>query len=130
MHPATRQTVDDRMHYVHQEGRTVFKFAVTKMSEVSLSIMNRNSLTAEDLKLFIPHQANQRIIDATAERMNLPEEKVFSNIERYANTTAATIPIAIYEAQQQGRLEAGDLTLLAAVGGGLTWGAALFRWGY
>ena len=130
LHPATRETVDDRLHYVHQDGRTVFKFAVRKMSEVSLSLMNRNNLTAEDLKLFIPHQANQRIIDATAERMNLPAEKVFSNIERYANTTAATIPIAISEAKQQGRLETGDLTLLAAVGGGLTWGAALIRWCY
>ncbi len=128
LHPASNESVDARMHYVRQEGRTVFKFAVTKMSEVSLNLMQRNGLKGEDLKLFIPHQANQRIIDATGARLNLPPEKVFSNIERYANTTAATIPIAISEVSQNGKLNRGDLVLLAAVGGGLTWGAALFKW--
>ena len=98
------------------------------MSEVSLNLMQRNGLKGEDLKLFIPHQANQRIIDATGARLNLPPEKVFSNIDRYANTTAATIPIAISEVSQNGKLNRGDLVLLAAVGGGLTWGAALFKW--
>ena len=128
LNPATRASVDNRLHYVRQEGRTVFKFAVTKMSEVSLSLMKRNEISGDDLKLFIPHQANQRIIDATGDRMKLPAEKVFSNIENYANTTAATIPIALSEANAQGRLDKGDLILLAAVGGGLTWGAALFKW--
>ena len=99
------------------------------MAEVSAGLIERNGITGADLKLFVPHQANKRIIDAAAERMNLPPEKVMVNIDRYANTTAATIPIALSEAVDQGRLERGDLVLMTGVGGGLTWGSALFRWG-
>ena len=129
LHPPSHETVDKRMHYIRQEGRTVFRFAVKKMAEVSASLLARNGLTGADLKLFVPHQANKRIIDAAAERLALPAEKVMINIDRYANTTAATIPIALAEAVEQGRLERGDLVLMTGVGGGLTWGSALFRWG-
>ena len=128
LHPATHESVDQRLHYVYQEGRTVFKFAVVKMAEVSVSLLERNGLTGSDLKLFVPHQANLRIIEASANRMNLRPEQVVVNIDRCANTTAATIPIALSEVCDEGRLESGDLVLMAAVGGGLTWGAALFRW--
>ena len=106
--PATRgRTVEARQHYLHQEGRAVFRFAIQRMAEVSLSLLERNGLTPKDLKLFVPHQANQRIIAATAERMGLEEERVLSNIERYANTTAGTVPIALSEAAEEGRLAAG-----------------------
>ena len=128
LHPASHETVDRRLHYIRQEGRTVFKFAVLKMAESSNELLERNGLTGEDLSLFIPHQANMRIITATAERMNLPPEKVAINIDRYGNTTAGTIPIALSEAHKEGRLDGGDLLLMTAVGGGLTWGSALFRW--
>ncbi|MBN62690.1 MAG: 3-oxoacyl-ACP synthase [Gemmatimonadetes bacterium] len=128
--PATHQTVDAREHYVRQEGATVFKFAVSKMAEVSVSLIERNGLTGTDLKLFVPHQANKRIIDAAAERMDLPKDRVVLNIDRCANTTAATIPIALSEADDDGRLQSGDLLLMTGVGGGLTWGSALFRWGH
>jgi len=126
--PASHETVDQRLHYIRQEGRTVFKFAVVKMAEVSLSLLARNGLKGEDLALFVPHQANLRIIEATAERMGLPREKVMVNIDRYANTTGGTIPIALSEACELGRLKKGDLLLMTAVGGGMTWGSALFRW--
>jgi 3-oxoacyl-[acyl-carrier-protein] synthase III len=128
LNPATHETVDQRLHYIRQEGRSVFKFAVTRMTEVSQSLLQRNGLSVEDLKLFVPHQANMRIISATAQRLGLPLEKVMVNIERYANTTAGTVPIALSEAHKQGRLERGDWLLLTGVGGGLTWGSALFRW--
>jgi len=128
LHPSSHASVDQRLHYIRQEGRTVFKFAVVKMSEVSLSLLQRNGLKSDDLKLFVPHQANLRIIKATAERLGLPPEKVMVNIDRYANTTGGTIPIALSEACDQGRLQRGDLLLMTAVGGGLTWGSALFRW--
>lgn len=129
LYPPSHETVDGGLHYIRQEGRTVFRFAVEKMAEVSASLLERNGLTGDDLRLFVPHQANKRIIDAAAERMGLPPEKVMINIDRYANTTAATIPIALAEAADQGRLERGDLVLISGVGGGLTWGSALFRWG-
>ena len=129
LHPATRETVEARDHYLHQEGRAVFRFAIQRMAEVSLSLLERNGLTPKDLKLFVPHQANQRIITATAERMGLEEERVLSNIERYANTTAGTVPIALSEAAEEGRLEPGDLVQMTAVGAGLTWGSVLMRWG-
>jgi 3-oxoacyl-[acyl-carrier-protein] synthase-3 len=128
LHPASHETVDKRLHYVYQEGRSVFKFAVGKMAEASANLLEKNGLSGEDLKLFVPHQANLRIIDAAAQRMKLPPEKVMINIDRYANTTAATIPIALSEACEQGRLEPGDLMMMAGVGGGYTWGSALFRW--
>lgn len=128
LHPASHETVDERLHYIRQEGRTVFKFAVTKMTEVSLSLLKRNGLSGDDIKLFVPHQANMRIISATAQRLGLPPEKVMVNIDRYANTTAGTVPIALSEAHKEGRLQPGDLVLMTAVGGGLTWGSALFRW--
>ena len=128
LHPATRETVEARDHYLHQEGRAVFRFAIQRMAEVSLSLLARNGLTPNDLKLFVPHQANQRIITATAERMGLEEERVLSNIERYANTTAGTVPIALSEAAEEGRLEPGDLVQMTAVGAGLTWGSVLMRW--
>jgi 3-oxoacyl-[acyl-carrier-protein] synthase-3 len=129
LHPASHETVDGREHYIRQEGAAVFKFAVVKMAEVSASLIERNGITGADLKLFVPHQANKRIIDAAAKRMGLSPEKVMINIDRCANTTAATIPIALSEAVDQGRLERGDLVLMTGVGGGLTWGSVLFRWG-
>jgi 3-oxoacyl-[acyl-carrier-protein] synthase-3 len=128
LHPASHETVDQRLHYIRQEGRVVFKFAVVRMAEVSLSLLGRNGLKGEDVALFVPHQANLRIIEATAERMRLPREKVMVNIDRYANTTGGTIPIALSEACEQGRLRRGELLLMTAVGGGMTWGSALFRW--
>jgi 3-oxoacyl-[acyl-carrier-protein] synthase-3 len=127
--PASAETVAARQHYLHQEGRAVYKFAVQRMAEVSLSLLKRNGLSPADLTLFVPHQANQRIISATAERMGLEEHQVLSNIERYANTTAGTVPIALSEAVETGRVATGDLVQLTAVGGGLTWGSALLRWG-
>jgi 3-oxoacyl-[acyl-carrier-protein] synthase-3 len=129
LHPATHETVDNRLHYVRQDGRAVFKFAVVKMAEVSASLLERNGLTGRDLALFVPHQANRRIIDAAAERMQLPADRIMINIDRFANTTAATIPIALSQACDEGRLSAGDLLLMTGVGAGLTWGSALFRWG-
>ena len=128
LHPATHDSIDERLHYVQQEGKTVFKFAVVKMAEVSASLLEKNNLTGDDLQLFVPHQANLRIITAAAERLNLPSEKVAINIKRCANTSAGTIPIALSEAHKQGRLNSGDLVLMAAVGGGLTWGSVLWRW--
>lgn len=128
LRPASRETVEQRLHYVQQDGRSVFKFAVARMAEVSVSLLVRNGLTAADLKLFVPHQANRRIIEAAAQRMNLPAEKVMMNIDRYANTTAGTIPIALAEACEQKRLQPGDLVLLTGVGGGYTWGSVLLRW--
>tara|TARA_B110000438_G_scaffold288170_1_gene321299 strand:- start:379 stop:963 length:585 start_codon:yes stop_codon:yes gene_type:complete len=128
-HPPSHETVERGLHYIRQEGSVVFKFAVVKMAEVSVSLIERNGFTGADLKLFVPHQANRRIIDAAAQRMGLAPEKVMINIDRCANTTAATIPIALSEAVNEGRLQAGDLLLMTGVGGGLTWGSVLFRWG-
>ncbi|MFH1569739.1 MAG: beta-ketoacyl-ACP synthase III [Gemmatimonadota bacterium] len=128
LNPASHDTVDQRLHYVRQEGRSVFKLAVQNMAEVSLSLLQRNGFSAANLKLFVPHQANLRIITATAERMGLSMDQVMVNIEKYANTTAGTVPIALSEACELGRLQRGDLVQLTAVGGGLTWGSALLRW--
>ena len=128
-HPTSKDTVDKRMHFVHQDGKPIFKFAVKNMADVSKQILDQNKLTGNDLKLFIPHQANRRIIDAAAKRCGLSEDKVFINIHKYGNTTAGTIPIALNEAAESGRLEHGDLLLLAAFGGGFTWGSMLIRWG-
>jgi 3-oxoacyl-[acyl-carrier-protein] synthase-3 len=128
LHPSTAETVANKMHFVHQAGGAVFKVAVRKMAEVSEAVLARNSLTAADLDCFIPHQANQRIILATAERLGMPEEKVIINIGEYGNTTAGTIPIAMHTALEQKRLKKGDTVLLASFGGGYTIGATLLRW--
>lgn len=128
--PASAETVEKKMHYVHQEGAQVFKYAVLKMYEVCTGLLARNGLTSADLDLLIPHQANRRIIQATAERLGLPMEKVMMNIGQYGNTTAGTIPLATRDAIQQGRLRKGDLVMFAAVGAGYTVGASLWRWGF
>ena len=128
LNPASKASVEDRLHYIRQDGKAVYKFAVLKMAEVSNNILERNGFTVDSLALFVPHQANLRIITATAERMGLSMEKVMVNIDRYANTTAGTVPIALSEAAEQGRIRPGDLVQLTAVGGGLTWGSALLRW--
>jgi 3-oxoacyl-[acyl-carrier-protein] synthase-3 len=130
LHPSTHETVDKKMHFVHQDGAAVFKFAVRKMSEACVDILKRNHLTGDDIDLMIPHQANLRIINATAERLKLPPEKVVINIERYGNTTGATIPLAMHTAIEEGRLKKGDLVLLAAVGAGFTVGTTLLRWAF
>jgi 3-oxoacyl-[acyl-carrier-protein] synthase III len=128
--PASAETVEKKMHYVHQEGAQVFKYAVLKMQEVCTALLARNGLTPADLDLLIPHQANRRIIHATAERLGLPMEKVMMNIDRYGNTTAGTIPLATRDAITEGRLRKGDLVMFAAVGAGYTVGASLWRWGF
>jgi 3-oxoacyl-[acyl-carrier-protein] synthase-3 len=128
LHPATHETVDKKMHFVHQDGGAVFKYAVRKMGEVCEKLLARNGFTADDIDCFIPHQANQRIIQATAERVGLKPERVIINIDRYGNTTAGTIPLAMQTAREEGRLKKGDLVLLASVGAGFTVGATLLRW--
>jgi 3-oxoacyl-[acyl-carrier-protein] synthase III len=126
--PATLTTVENRDHFVKQEGKTVFKFAVTNMAEVSAEIMEKNNLTSEDVDWLVPHQANLRIIDATAERMGLSKEKVMINIQKYGNTTAATLPLCLWDWENQ--LKKGDNIILSAFGGGFTWGAVYLKWAY
>ena len=126
--PATRETVDARMHFAKMKGAEVFKVAVRMFSECTARILERNGFTAKDVNLFIPHQANLRIIEAAARRVNLPMERVFVNVDRYGNTGAASVYVALEEAVSSGRLKRGDLVLLAAFGGGFAWGAALMRW--
>ena len=126
--PASEETVKNREHYAYQEGQAVFKFAVVGMADVSYELMQRNNLSSEDIAWLVPHQANKRIIDATANRMGLAEEKVMMNIERYGNTTAATIPLCLWDYRKQ--LNKGDNIVLAAFGGGFTWGATLVKWAY
>src|SRR5215469_8031783 len=128
LHPSTQETVEKKMHFVHQDGQAVFKYAVRKMGEVCETLLSRNGITAADIDCFIPHQANQRIIRATADRLGLKPERVIINIDRYGNTTAGTIPLAMQTAREQGRLKKGDLVLLASVGAGFTVGATLLRW--
>jgi 3-oxoacyl-[acyl-carrier-protein] synthase-3 len=130
LNPASHETVDQKMHYVHQDGGAVFKYAVRKMADVCERILERNGLKGSDIDAFIPHQANQRIIMATAERLTMKPENVIINIDRYGNTTAATIPLAMDTARQEGKLKKGDLVLLASVGAGFTVGATLLRWAY
>ena len=127
--PASHQTVDDRLHYVKQDGQTVFKFAVRNTGEICERLLKRNNLTGEDLALFVSHQANKRIIMSAADRIGMPEEKVIINIDMYGNTTAATIPLALNTAVESGRLKKGDLILLTSVGAGFTVGSVLVRWG-
>ena len=128
LHPATAETVAAKLHYVHQAGGAVFKIAVRKMAELSEAVLARNELKACELDLFIPHQANERIITATAERLELPVEKIVINIGEFGNTTCGTIPLAMNTALEQGRLKKGDKLLLAAFGGGFTVGATLLQW--
>jgi len=124
--PASQETIDKRLHYVHQEGQQVFKFAVTNMAEVSAQIMERNNLTSDDVHWLVPHQANLRIIDATAKRMGLDPSKVLINIERYGNTTNGTLPLLLWDYQD--KLKKGDNLIFAAFGGGFTWGAVYLKW--
>ena len=128
--PASQETVAKRLHYVKQEGQQVFKFAVRKMSELAEALLQKHGIAASDISLLIPHQANKRIITATAERLGLPCEKVVLNIDKYGNTTAATVPLATRDAIRSGRLKKGDLVLFAAVGAGYTAGVSLWRWSF
>ena len=128
LNPPTHTTVDQGMHYIYQEGRAVFKHAVERMAEVSTEIMERNDLTASDVRYLVPHQANRRIIEATARRMELPMDKVMLNIDRYGNTTAATIPLCLYDWEDD--LQRSDYLVLSTFGGGFTWGAGLLKWAY
>jgi 3-oxoacyl-[acyl-carrier-protein] synthase-3 len=128
--PSSHDTIDQRLHYVKQDGQTVFKFAVRKTEEVARRLLDRNGLTSGDIDLFVSHQANRRIIQSATEKLGLPPEKVIINIERFGNTTAATIPLALDDALCAGRLKKGQLVLLASVGAGFTVGAVLLRWGF
>jgi 3-oxoacyl-[acyl-carrier-protein] synthase-3 len=128
--PPSHETVDKKQHYVHQDGQAVFRYAVKKMAEVSEKILTRNGLTGKDIDVFIPHQANRRIIMSAAERLGMPVEKVIINIDEYGNTTAATIPLAMETARKQGKLKKGSMVLLASVGAGFTVGTTLLRWGF
>lgn len=130
LNPPTHETVEKKMHYVHQSGQAVFKFAVRKMEELSSGMLEKHQLTGDDLACFIAHQANLRIIDATANKIGLDQSKVIKNIHKYGNTTAATIPLAIGDAIDDGKLKKGDLVLFAAVGAGFTAGVVLARWAY
>ena len=126
--PATTESVKAKQHYIRQDGQKVFKFAVKGMADVSERILKQNNLTGNDIALFIPHQANKRIIDAAAKRCNISDNKVLINIDRFGNTTAGTIPIAMNEAIETGRIKDGDTILLAAFGAGFTWGSMLLKW--
>lgn len=128
LHPATHETVDKRMHFVHQNGKAVFKYAIQSMVEISLDLLKRHRMSPERITLLVPHQANIRIIDAAAEKLGLDGDRVVRNIEKYANTTAATIPIGLAEACGEGRLRKGDYVLLVSFGGGFTSGSLLLRW--
>ena len=128
LRPASIETVTAKEHYIYQEGKAVFKFAVVGMADVSAEIMERNNLSADDVAWLVPHQANLRIIDATANRMGLSKDKVMINIQKYGNTTAATIPLCLWEWEK--RLHKGDNIILAAFGGGFTWGAIWIKWAY
>lgn len=128
LNPPTHETVDNKWHYVYQDGKTVFKSAVVGMADVSAEIVERNGLTADDIAYLVPHQANLRIIDAARQRVGLPEEKVMVNIDRYGNTTAATIPICLSEWYANGKLKKGDYVVLCSFGAGYTWGSMLVRW--
>jgi 3-oxoacyl-[acyl-carrier-protein] synthase III len=125
-YPASHDTIDQKLHNIYQEGPQVFKFAVTNMADAAANIMEKNNLTGEDVRWLVPHQANKRIIDATAKRMNVGEDKVMVNIERYGNTTAGTIPLCLFDYQNQ--IKKGDNLILAAFGGGFTWGSVYLKW--
>ncbi|SKB34149.1 beta-ketoacyl-ACP synthase III [Maribacter arcticus] len=126
--PATIESVQNRKHFIFQEGKTVFKFAVSNMADVAAKIMTRNDLTEKDVKWLVPHQANKRIIDATARRMGIDDSKVMMNIQRYGNTTSATLPLLLFDYEKQ--LKKGDNLVFAAFGGGFTWGSIYLKWAY
>ncbi|MGC9470370.1 MAG: beta-ketoacyl-ACP synthase III [Bacteroidales bacterium] len=128
LNPATHETVDAKMHYIYQEGQQVFKFAVSKMADVSVEMMKKHGIQPDELAWLVPHQANMRIIDATARRMGIRKEQVMINIQKYGNTTAATIPLCLWEWENQ--LKKGDKIILAAFGGGFTWGSIFVKWAY
>ncbi len=128
LNPASHDTIDKKMHYVHQDGRQVFKFAIRGMADISQEILEKHNLKISDIDLYVPHQANVRIIDAAVDRLGLEKSKVLVNIDKYANTTAGTIPISLAEAHVAGKLKYGDLVLLASFGAGFTWGSILLRW--
>ena len=128
LNPSSHKTVDNKEHYIFQDGKTVFKFAVSKMADVAAEIMQKNKLKPEDISWLVPHQANLRIIDATARRMGLDNKKIMINILKYGNTTAATIPLCLWEWEK--KLKKGDNIILAAFGGGFTWGAIYLKWAY
>ena len=130
LHPATQETVEKRMHFVHQDGQAVFKYAVRNMADACARLLERNGLKGSDIDCFVPHQANLRIINATGDRLGLREGVTIVNIDRYGNTTAGTIPLAMHTALEEGKLKKGDLVLLASVGAGFTTGATLLRWAY
>ncbi|HAT63901.1 MAG TPA: 3-oxoacyl-ACP synthase, partial [Flavobacteriaceae bacterium] len=126
--PASIETVTNKQHYVFQDGKTVFKFAVSNMADVCAKVMEKNNLEGKDVNWLVPHQANKRIIDAAANRMELPEEKVMMNIHKYGNTTSATLPLCLHDYEKQ--LKKGDNLVFAAFGGGFTWGAVYVKWAY
>jgi 3-oxoacyl-[acyl-carrier-protein] synthase-3 len=126
--PSSHETIDAKEHFIYQEGQSVFKFAVSNMADVSAEIMERNNLKSEDIAWLVPHQANLRIIDATGRRMGISPEKVMINIENYGNTTTATIPLCMWE--YESKLKKGDILILAAFGGGFTWGSIYLKWAY
>ncbi len=128
LNPSTHETVDRKMHFIHQDGPAVYKFAVRKMAELTAALLERNGVTGADLGCFIPHQANKRIITATADRLGMCPDRVIINIEKYGNTSAGSIPLAMETAVEEGKLQKGDLVLLAAVGAGFTVGTVLLRW--
>jgi 3-oxoacyl-[acyl-carrier-protein] synthase III len=130
LNPSSKTTIEKRMHYVHQDGQQVFKFAVRKQTEACEKLLARNGLKGSDIDVFIPHQANRRIITATADRLSLRPEAVIINIDRYGNTTAGTIPLAMHTAMEEGKLKKGSLVMLASVGAGFTVGATLLRWAF
>ena len=129
LHPASHETVSNKLHYVRQDGKTVYKFAVRGMADISYEVAERNSLKGDDISLFIPHQANKRIIDAAAKRLGLKESQVMINIDTYANTTSATIPICIAEVSENNRLNIGDNVIISTFGAGFSWGAMYLKWG-
>jgi 3-oxoacyl-[acyl-carrier-protein] synthase-3 len=128
LNPASHATIDAKQHFIYQEGQTVFKMAVSKMADVSVDIMKRNNLTHDDIKFLVPHQANMRIIEATARRMEIHKDQVMINIQKFGNTTAATIPLCLWEYEKQ--MKAGDNIILASFGAGFTWGAIYLKWAY
>jgi 3-oxoacyl-[acyl-carrier-protein] synthase-3 len=130
LHPSSQKTVDEKMHYVHQDGKQVFKYAVRRMADVACNLLERNGYSSRDLALVIPHQANLRIIRAMQQRLGVDDSKVMVNINRFANTTSGTIPLGLRDALEQGRLHKGDLLMLVSVGAGYTTGGILMRWAY